>query len=125
MNTLEALRKCYEYFLDESHAPGYRNNECVYYANGSDVVRCAIGCLLPPELEEAAGQVHGGLWLLQQKVPATKELFAAVDSNALSQMQQTHDNWAEGCTSREDFLFNLQFLMRLHETDGNKVNAGA
>ena len=121
MNTQTALKRCFNYFLD--HSPWYRDGTCVYYANGSNPVRCAIGCLIPPRYQKPAGKVIGGVDVLVDKSPALKRHVRDVDMNTLEEMQLAHDNWArtEGSRSlgvdstREDFLDNLQHLMCFHE----------
>lgn len=117
MNTQTALERCFNYFLDETHKPGYRDGDCVYYANGSEPVRCAIGCLIPEKFQERAGKVRGGLHSLFKAIPELETVFADVHQDALIYMQSRHDVWANPDTtcgdhsSREDFLADLQSLM--------------
>jgi len=123
MNTQTALKRCFDYFLDENHKPGYRDDNCVYYANGNDPVRCAIGCLLPKELEAKAGMVMGGLNSLYRAVPEVRQLFADANNQTLRAMQNVHDGWAlpgawvgnEYNCERETFLDYLQTLLCYHE----------
>ena len=124
MNTQTALRRCFNYFMDMNHEPGYRNGGCVYYANGSDPVRCAIGCLIPKRYQVRVGKVSGGAETLFRKMPELKRIFADVDEETLIAMQFCHDRWAHSIakfgdktSTREIFLDNLQSLMCFHEND--------
>jgi len=121
MDTRQALEKVYEYFVDETHAPGFRNDACVYYANGSDAVRCGVGCLIPEEFQERAGKVVGEVGVLFMQIPKLKEYFRDVDLKVLRSIQHAHDIWARSLefgSSREDFLMHVQMLMRYYEEEG-------
>ena len=126
MNTQTALQRCFDYFVDTNNKPGYRDDNCVYYANGSAPVRCAIGCLIPKRYQVEAGSVDGGLWDLCNEMPALKRVFKDVDGTTLGTMQEHHDAWAaehidleDGergfLVTRETFLDYLQSLMCFHE----------
>ncbi len=127
MNTQTALKRCFNYFMDMNHGPGYRDDSCVYYANGSKPVRCAIGCLIPPRFQKQAGEIEGSVISLLRRVPALEEVFADVDRDTLIGMQIAHDEWALNAvsvwmadkdkTTREDFLDHLQNLMCFHENE--------
>jgi len=127
MNTQTALKRCFDYFVDENHGPGYRDEACVYYANGSNPVMCAVGCLIPKKYQRQAGEVDGGINDLFREVPALETVFAGVDRKTLEEMQSSHDNWAHDTTSvwktadqkttRENFLDHLQSLMCFHEQE--------
>lgn len=124
MDTKQALERCFNYFLDPKHEAGYRGGDCVYYANGSKPVMCAIGCLLPKKYRVNAGKVHGGLGNLFDRVPGVRKFFEDTDRNTLAEMQSIHDMWAsaadeyveEDCITREQFLDYLQSLMCYHES---------
>lgn len=116
MNTKQALKKCFEYFLDPEHKAGSRDGSCVYYANGGNPTMCAIGCLLPKRYRVRAGKVVGGVETLFNNVPAIKKFFSGTNLKVLCDMQALHDNWALGVTQRDDFLNNLQNLMGYQET---------
>lgn len=121
MNTQQTLRKCFNYFVDMNHRPGYRDGKCVYYANGSDPVRCAVGCLIPAKYQRKVRKVCGGVDTLFDRVPELVPLFADVDRETLWDMQNAHDGWANLSydlpITREIFLDHLQSLMCFHESD--------
>jgi len=123
MNTQQALKKCFNYFMDMNHEPGYRDHACVYYANGSDPVRCAVGCLIPARFQRRAGEVDGNVDHLFDEMSGLIPLFADVDKETLYDMQSAHDYWAQNTiyypdsTTREQFLDHLQTLMCFHESD--------
>ena len=123
MNTQTALKRCFDYFMDMNHEPGFRDGNCVYYANGSDPVRCAVGCLIPKRYQERAGEVLGGTQSLFNAMPELKRFFSTVDEDTLMSMQSIHDSWADADISyndgvtREIFLDHLQGLMCFHEND--------
>jgi len=119
MNTQQALRKCFNYFMDMNHEPGYRDDKCVYYANGSDPVRCAVGCLIPARFQERAGKCKGGVTSLLEDVPELETVFVGVDKRTLGDMQFAHDSWAGyGYNdTRETFLDDLQTLMCFHDEE--------
>lgn len=118
MNTQTALKRCFDYFLDETHKPGFRDGNCVYYANGSEPVMCAVGCLIPERLQEEAGKVRGSVSELFHEIPELSVIFAEVDRDTLDDMQVYHDIWANPFherSSREDFLNELQTLICFYE----------
>ena len=116
MNTKQALAKCFKYFLDPKHKAGFRNNDCVYYANGGNPTMCAIGCLLPVKFRARVGKVQVGVDALLDDFPVIAQFFEDTDTNVLESMQAAHDSWAMGHGSREDFLDHLQNMICYQET---------
>ena len=116
MNTKQALAKCFKYFLDPEHEAGYRDNACVYYANGGNPTMCAIGCLLPVKFRVRAGGLQGSIEELMEEYPGIAEFFGGTDITVLCSMQSAHDDWALRYESREDFLDHLQNLICYQET---------
>ena len=122
MNTLEMLKRVFAYFEDDTHPAGYRDGNCVYYANGSDPVRCAVGCLIPEAYEVRAGRVLRTVAYLIDTIPELEEYFDGVDMMMLQHVQEQHDSWARSNhnvrlpeTTRADFLFALQMMIRYEE----------
>lgn len=52
MTNQEIFDKVWNYFITESHHPGWDGEACTYYAKDG-AARCAVGCLLPDELAKA------------------------------------------------------------------------
>ena len=128
MNTRTALRRMFEYFAAQDddgeyvNGPGYRDDQCVYYANGTGAVRCAIGCLIPKQHQEAAGKIIGSVYVLLDSVFGLREVFKDVDFKVMLTTQEVHDDWASGNnTSRENFLAYILQLQAVYEA-GERIS---
>lgn len=121
MTRQEIFTGTYEHFSKPDAVFGWNGDACVY--RGRNGEKCAIGCHIPydlydPDIEGfsvSVAAINGG-YRTGNDVRAKKlifiidTLFGADDINFLQDLQDLHDDYADGERSVKDFLEALRFF---------------
>lgn len=108
MKAQTAFNRVWQWFIVEEKPPGSARGFCTYFDPVTGV-RCAVGCLLPPEV--AADELSGGLAEVWASLPgAVKQ----AGFELLLALQAAHDTAADHRNFPDELRLNLIAVARAH-----------